>query len=732
MGSQSESESAVDSRRSGIACLVALAGYHGVPLDARTLSHEYGEDSDLPLEAFPKILEGVGLEAELRKLTWRQLVRRRHRLPAIVALKNGNKVVISGLTRRDGQDVVVVKDPLVRSKGFLFIPREQFERAWSGNLVEVRQQATVAGEERFGLWWFIREALTYRSELAGVAVAALFNNLFALIIPFFLLVVIDKVLLHQATTTLTALGIGAVAAVTFDAVFTFLRQYLLAHTARNLDRILLGRIFSHALKLPLDYFERHPRGLIVKKLQQVERIRQFVTGNVVWLATDMPFVAIFLMLVAMFSPLVAGIVLLSSVISLGMMLGFSPGIRARIRQAQAADSSREAVAVETLHAVATVKALGIEHGRQEAWDRAVGRAGRARWSMHGLTSASQSGTRLVEQLTVITIIWVGASLVLAGELTIGGLVAMNILARRVTGPLVRLSGVLQDYQETVTALRSLADIMERPVEIGRGADHQLRPDFRGAIELEDVTFRYRGRDTPALRDISITIPAGGFVGIVGASGSGKSTLVKLLAGLYSLQAGTIRYDGFDLREMDVGHLRRSLGFVPQDSMLFRQSIRENIAGGVEHVDRQDIVRAARQAGADDFVARLPAGYDTVLEEDGANLSGGQRQRLILARAFVRDPPVLVLDEMTSALDPESEALIRSTIARMRGQRTLIVVSHRPAMVVDADFLVVLDRGGIAGMGTHRQLWDTCAAYQRLCQEDMPASRLRGAIPTARR
>jgi ATP-binding cassette subfamily B protein len=313
---------------------------------------------------------------------------------------------------------------------------------------------------------------------------------------------------------------------------------------------------------------------------------------------------------------------------------------------------------------------------------------------------------------LIGLIAVGAQDVFDAKLSVGVLVAFQMLAGRVTGPLVQIVSLIHEYQETGLSIQMLGEVMNAAPERS-GPSRGLMPSLKGAIAFEHVTFRYLGATLPALQDINLQVPAGSVLGVVGRSGSGKTTLARLIQGLYTMQEGIIRLDGVDMREIDIHHLRRNLGVVLQENFLFRGTVRENISVTKTDATFADIVAAAHLAGADEFIERLPQGFDTVLEEGGANLSGGQRQRLAIARALLTRPRILILDEATSALDPESETIIRQNLVEIARGRTVVIISHRLSNLVDADNVVVLDQGRVACEGTHHELLRTCEIYRNL-------------------
>jgi len=413
-----------------------------------------------------------------------------------------------------------------------------------------------------------------------------------------------------------------------------------------------------------------------------------------------------------YSGRLAALVLGFSALTACVIGGLIPIYRRKLRVLYEAEGQRQAYLVETIHGMETVKGLATEPLRQRDWDARCAQAAESRFDVGRISTSAQAVIGLLEKLLTVAVIGFGAVLVFDGQMTVGALIAFNMLAGRVTTPLAQIVGLVQGYQEAGLSVRMLGQIMnrtpERPPNV-RG----LRPPIAGAVEFEHVIFRYSESAPPALDDVSLTIPAGSVFGIVGRSGSGKTTLTRLIRGMYPIQLGSVRIDGHDSRELDLPHLRSNVGVVMQQCFLFRGTVRENIGATKPDASLEEIVHAATMAGADEFIKVLPQGYDTLLEEGGTNLSGGQQQRLSIARALLRQPRILVLDEATSALDPESEAIVQANLARIAEGRTVIMVSHRLSSLVAADGIVVLDRGRIVDYGKHSELLSRCITYRQL-------------------
>jgi ATP-binding cassette subfamily B protein len=546
-----------------------------------------------------------------------------------------------------------------------------------------------------------------------VALAAIVLYALGLATPIFFQLVIDKVLVHQSYATLYVLSAGIVLAITFDAAFSFLRRYVLLYATNRIDIRVATRTFAHLLKLPITLFEHASAGVLVKHMQQASRIREFLTGRLLLTLLDGLSLFVFVPVLLFYSVKLTLVVLAFTVL-VGIIVGLLVGpFRRRLRALYDAEGQRQALLVETVHGMRTVKSLSLEPIRRRGWDDQSAQAVMLRYRVETISASAQSVIGLTEKLMSIAIIGFGALDVFHGHMTIGALIAFNMLAGRVSGPLVQIVTMVHEYQEVALAVRMLGEVMNHPAEDEHRSKGGLRPVLNGEIAFDGVSFRYGLDGPPALDDVSFTIPAGSVVGVVGRSGSGKTTITRLIQGLYPIQQGVLRVDGMDSRELDLIHLRKSVGVVLQDSFLFRGTVRDNIAAAKPHATPTEVANAARLAGADEFIERLPRGFDTEIEENAENLSGGQKQRLAIARALITDPKILILDEATSALDPESEMIVRRSLRHIAAGRTVIIVSHRLSTLSDASMILLVDQGRIADLGRHDDLLSRSLTYRQL-------------------
>jgi ATP-binding cassette, subfamily B, bacterial HlyB/CyaB len=702
--------------RTALDCLSRAAALHGIDLPVERLLHAYAlAGTPIPVNLLLRMAKEAGLRARSTQIDWAALFRLEEAYPALVHLTNGNWIlVLQAGHGPDGAEAVSVFDPLAeRQDEPLVVNRELLCARWGGDAILIkRERQSSDGRTAFGLRWFVPELLRQRRLFADVAIAAILLYALGLALPIFFQLVIDKVLVHESFTTLYVLAAGAAAALAFDAIFGFLRRYLLLYATNKVDIRVATKTFGHLLGLPVTFFEHISAGVLVKHMQQAARIREFLTGRLFLTTLDALSLFVFVPVLALYSVKLTFVVLAFTAAS-GLAIALLMGpFRRRLYDLYQAEGARQALLVETVHGMRTVKSLAMEPRQGKVWDDRCAQSVTMRFGVEKISAGAQAVTGFLEKLMTLGIISLGALDVFSGEMTIGALVAFNMLAGRVSGPLVQMVTMVHEYQEVALAVKMLGEVMNQKPERD-GNREGLRPNFAGKIEFENVSFRYGPEGAPALDDVSFSIAPGSIFGIVGRSGSGKTTLTRLISGMYPVQQGLLRIDGYDSRELDLSHLRRNLGLVLQDNFLFRGTVRDNIACVKRDATFAEVVRAAQLAGADEFIERLPRGFDTMLEEDASNLSGGQKQRLAIARALIVNPRILILDEATSALDSESEMIIRRNLRRMAEGRTVIIVSHRLSMLADAKQILVIDRGRIVDVDQHDRLLSKCAIYRLL-------------------
>lgn len=712
---QKEAErSPSEARDTALICLVALAAHHGLQTSEERLIHEHAlSEAPLSEDQLVSMARKIGLKAGVKKPGGHGLDSVKSVFPVMARLDNDNYVVVVGLDENAQGRFVILMDPSTGNGDLIAVPREEFEAQWSGRVVMLKRVFKLLDKNQpFSLRWFVPEIVKQKREFRDVTVAVLLLHLLGLVTPIFFQLVIDKVLVHHSLSTLYVLTGGIIAALLFEAAFTYLRQFLLLFATNKIDIRLVTRTFSHMLALPVGFFERTAAGVTARHMQQVEKIREFLTGQLFLTGLDATVLIVYLPVLFFYSSFLAWVVLgFTAAITAVMVVLIGP-FKRRLQALYDAEAERQAMLVETISGMRTVKSLAIEPAQRKQWDQRAANAVNTHFAVGkiGLTANTLSG--LLEKLMVVAIISLGAMQVFDGVITVGALIAFNMLSGRVVSPLVQLVNLIHEYQETALSVRMLGSVMNHPPE-RQPEQSGIRPEFDGAIEFDRVSFAYSPAAGKVLDDISLQIPPGTVVGVVGRSGSGKSTLTKLVQGLYTQQEGVIRLDGYDVREIDLDHLRRSIGVVLQDSFLFRGTVRDNISMSRPDASLEEIVYMARMAGADEFVEKMPQGFDTHLEENAVNLSGGQKQRLAIARALITHPRYLILDEATSALDPDSEAIFMDNLAGIAQGRTVVIVSHRLSTLASCDTILVMEEGRIIDAGKHAELLERSDIYRHL-------------------
>lgn len=673
-----------------------------------------------PLDAdtVVRLAREAGLEARrLEGRSWTDLVRMAGTFPQLVRLKNGNCVILAGVKpAEDGKANLLVLDPLMEQGALLVLGEEQFCSAWGGTVILVQRAYALDDENQpFGLRWFLPELLKHKRLLRDIGLSALMIQLISFSTPLLFQIIIDKVITHHATQTLIVVVGAFLLAVGFEAAFSLGRQYMLLFVTNKVDARLATRVFAHLVSLPLQFFEQTTAGVLAKHLQQTEKVRQFLTGRLFQTLLDAAALPALIAVLLLYSAKLTAVVLAFSAVIAAIIGLLVPTFRNRLAELYRAEGERQAHLVETIHGMRTVKSLALEPARRRTWENRVARSIVTQASVGRMSAWANVMTHSTERLMLIAVVGLGAAAVFDGTLSVGALVAFQMLSGRVTGPLVQIVSLINEYQEAALSVAMLGQVMNHPPERRPGTGG-VRPMLTGQVQFDDVSFTYPGAAVPALDRVGFTIGQDQVIGVVGRSGSGKTTLTRLIQGIDQAQQGLVRFDGIDVRQMDLSHLRRSIGVVLQDNFLFRGTVRENIAAAVPDAPLPQIIEAARLAGAEEFIDRLPRSYDTIIEENGSNFSGGQRQRLAIARALLTKPKLLIFDEATSALDPESEAIVQRNLSAIAQGRTMIIVSHRLSSLMAADSIVVLEQGRVVDMAPHAVLLERCGLYRHLWQQ----------------
>ncbi len=696
----------------GLRAIFLVAMHHGVQIGPDKLAEADFSDTTGSLL---RILREAEIQARiLSHRNWADITSLGSAYPVMAQHAAGNWViVIQILTNPDGQTVLAVLDPRGEQSGIALVQRADFERDWNGMVLLAKRKYRLTDEAQpFGLRWFMPEIIRNGRYFRDVAVAAIMSTLIGFATPLFFNVMIDKVVPHHSYQTLYAVILIFALVTVFDGIFSYVRQNLMLFATNKIDARLLSRTFEHLLRLPMHFFESTTAGVLIRHMQQAESVRNFLTGRLFNTLLDL--VALPLLLVGLFiySPKLTVLVLaFSALIALiiGVMI---PTFRRELERLYQAEGARQADLVETIHGIRAVKSLALEPLRKASWNSKVVNTIRRRTTVGRISFIAVVLTNGIEKFAQIAILGIGAVDVFDGAMTIGALVAFNMLSGRVSGPLVQMVGLINEYQQTALSLKMLGTVMDHPPERGT-AQAGIRPLVTGQMEFSNITFKYDGSPTPALDRISFKVEEGQMIGIVGRSGSGKTTVTRLIQGIQTPQDGLIRLNGTDIRHVDLSHLRRSIGVVLQDNILFRGTIRDNIAAAKPAATLIEVMEAARLAGAAEFIDRLPMSYDTLVEESATNFSGGQRQRLAIARALITQPRLLIFDEATSALDPDSEVILQQNLAEIGRGRTMVIVSHRLSSLVKADAILVLEQGAMVDFASHSVLLGRCDIYRHL-------------------
>jgi subfamily B ATP-binding cassette protein HlyB/CyaB len=675
--------------------LVLLAQFHGIAADAAQLRHDAGRGNQ-PFDETALLLAAkrLGLKAKVVRQPAERLDR--VALPALALLDDGTAFVVAKV---DDEKVLIHDLALQRPS---VLSRQDFQARYDGRLLTVASRASMVAElAKFDFSWFVPAVVKYRKLLLEVLVVSFFLQLFALVTPLFFQVVMDKVLVHHAMTTLTVITIGLVVITLFNVVLAGLRTYVFAHTTSRIDVELGARLFRHILALPLAYFETRRVGDTIARVRELENIRNFLTGQTLTSVLDLLFTFVFLAVMFFYSGWLTLIVVISLPLYAIWSAAITPTLRARLNEKFVRSADNQSFLVETIAGIGTVKAMAVDPRMVRTWDNQLAGYVSAGFRVTHLANIGQQGVQLLQKLVSIAILYWGAQMVIDGTLSVGQLIAFTMLAGQVSTPIVRLAQLWQDFQQVGISMERMGDILNTRTEAG--GSRMALPPIQGRVTFENLSFRYRPDTAEVLAGINLDIQPGEVVGIVGRSGSGKSTLTKLVQRLYVPERGRILVDGTDLALADPAWLRRQLGVVLQENFLFNRSVRENIALIDPGMPLERVIRAAELAGAHEFIVELPQGYDTVVGEHGASLSGGQRQRIAIARALVADPRILIFDEATSALDYESERAVMANMRSICQGRTVLIIAHRLSTVRHANRIVVVDKGRIVETGSPDEL-----------------------------
>ena len=743
-----------DGRHTTLYCLSAIVKHHGGDTDVSRLIHEYAISEDEPARRLiRKMADDLEFATKTVKLSWKKLAGLGAAYPAMAFKKDGSAIVLCGvrevpvekpavpeLPGNAGEPEITIETPEEQNKApeepelkqqlaiwdpvarngrkpqMEFVEEEYFNNELSGEVLLLKKRYSLLEENQpFGLRWFVPEFFRQRVLLGQVAVAIISMSLIGLAIPIFFQLVVDKVLVHESYNTLTVLGFGVMVMLLFNGALEYLENYFLLFATNRIDIRLATRTFAKLLSLPVDFYERISSGVLIKHMQQTEKIRSFLSGSLFFSALELLSLVVFLPFLLFYSVKLTIVVLAFTLAMALVIAALIKPFQIRLEELYLAEGKRQGMLVETIHGIRTVKSLALEPSQQRKWNDTAAYAITRYFRVAKISMTARTLSNFLEKAMFVAIIWFGAKSVFDGTMSVGALIAFQMLSGRVTAPLVRIVGLVHEYQQTALSVKMLGVVMNCPGEqVGGSLHHQLR----GEISIENVSFQYSADGPRVIKDCNLHIAPGTTVGLVGRSGSGKTTLTKLIQGLYPLQAGIIKFDGIDIREIDRSSLRSNIGIVLQDNYFFYGTVRENLTLTKKEASMEEVIYAARMAGADEFIQKMPKGYDSILEENASNLSGGQRQRLAIARALLPNPRLLIFDEATSALDPESETLVRKNLKMIARNRTVFIISHRLSILCRANKIVVMDKGELVETGTHKELIGRNGIYAEFWRQQM--------------
>lgn len=703
-----------------VACFQMLSKHLEMPFRRdvirRVLNEQMQRTGGLSLPLCGAVADLIGLHAQLVNVPPQSI--NRLQTPALVPWYEGFAVLYEAKPRELLLGVpelgIVRRKPADLLDG---LPRSEDGQSPEAIPVLLVQRTKHTPQQRFGLQWFLPSLVRYRRVLILVFIASFFVQLFGLANPLMIQVIIDKVIVQNSIDTLHVLGLFLVIIAVFEALLTSFRTYLFVDTTNRIDMHLGSEIIDHLVRLPLRYFERRPVGELASRINELENIRQFLTGTALTVVLDAVFSVLYIVVMFIYSWVL-------TIVSLGIIPLFvlltvivSPIVRRQLRTKAERNAQTQSYLVEVMSGIQTVKAQNIELRTRWQWQERYARYVSAGFKTVLTSTTAGSASNFLNKLSALLVLWVGAYLVLDGQLTLGQLIAFRIISGYVTSPLLRLAQLWQNFQETALSLERLSDIVDSPQEADEADRLNIpMPAIQGEVEYENLSFRFGTSGPWQLTNINLHFPAGVFVGIVGQSGSGKSTLMKLLPRLYDVDSGRILIDNYDISKVELYSLRRQVGIVPQDSLLFDGTVQDNIALTNPDASAEEIIEAAKVAAAHEFIMGLSSGYNTRVGERGSSLSGGQRQRIAIARTVLQNPRLLILDEATSALDYDTERQVCLNLIEAFKGRTVFFITHRLSTIRNSDVILMMDKGSVVEQGTHDELMALQGRYYCLYQQ----------------
>jgi len=648
------------------------------------------------------VAESLGLQTQLLEV--QTLAFNRLETPLLIKWGNGLAVVY-----RTGSKSLILGIPAASNQELTL---EEFQEQWGaeGEVLTLKVNE-LTPQRKFGFSWFLPSIVKHRVVLIEVLLASFFVQLFGLVNPLLIQQVIDKVIIQSNRDSLGVLGLLLVVFAVFEGLLLCLRTFLFIDTTNRIDLSLGTEIIDHLLRLPLSYFDRRSVGEVSSRISELEKIRGFLTGTALTTILDAIFSMIYIVVMLMYSWELTILTLAVIPVLVGLTLVVSPIVRQKIQTRAIANGKTQSHLIEVLSSMITVKAQNIELRSRWKWQDLYTDFIAEGFDNTIISTIANTLGDFLNKLSSLLLIWAGAYFVLEGKLSLGELIAFRMIAGYVTGPILRMTSIWQSVQETALSLERLSDVIDHPQEApSDNANRIIMPPIEGNIEFQNIKFRYKTSSPLLLKGVNLKIPKGKFVAVVGTSGSGKSTLTKLLARLYQAEAGTVLVDSIDISKVELYSLRRQIGIVPQETVLFDGSVEENITLTNPEASPEEIIEASKIACAHDFIMDLAAGYSTEVGERGGGLSGGQRQRIAIARTILQKPRMLIMDEATSALDYQTERVVSENLMQNLKGCTVLFITHRLSSIVNADMIVCMGNGTVLEAGTHQELMAARGPY----------------------
>ena len=695
--------------RETLACFQMISRILKIPIRKdsieKILRDFENRNAAIDLRLIGELLSNLGLQVTNGAIPSRMASRLQ--TPCIINWKESFALIV-----KSSQEGILLASP---ADGMINIPIDELNSTFENDInILLLEKTKQTPQKIFNLNWFWPAIQKYKVVLIQVLIASFVVQLFTLGNPLLIQVIIDKVISQRSLDTLQVLGVALLFVTLLEGILGSLRTFLFAETTNRIDQKLGSEVIDHLLRLPLNYFDKRPVGELGSRVDELEKIREFLTGQALSTILDAIFSVIYIVVMFIYSSLLTLIALIVVPIQIAITLLGAPLFRRQFRQAAEENAKTKSHLVEVITSIQTVKSQNIETISRWKWQKLYSKyiARTFERTISGTTISQIS--QVLQKISQLLVLWVGATLVLKGQLTLGQLIAFRIISSYVTQPLLRLSTIWQNIQELRVSFERLGDVIDTPQESNEIDKQKISmPPVKGIVGFEDVTFSFDKSKSNVLDKVSFEIDKGQFIGIVGESGSGKSTLMKLLSRLYSPSEGKIKIDGYDIDKVELYSLRRQIGIVPQEPILFSGTVMENIALTQSEASNDEIINAAKLAEAHDFIMNLPSGYSTNVGERGTSLSGGQRQRIAIARTLLNKPQILILDEATSALDYNTEKKLCDNLINNLKDNTVFFITHRLATIKNSDQIIVMHNGKLDEMGSYKQLMSNKGRYYAL-------------------